>query len=141
MNETVAAQRKPTKQQRAVVAALADVDEFISAQNLHAQLRAQGSTIGLATVYRALQSMSDAGTVDVLRSDDGEASYRACSTHHHHHVVCRDCGRTVEVEAPSVEQWAASVGEQHGFRDVSHTVEVFGVCEDCWRQRQGGAAV
>ena len=82
-------------------------DDFTSAQDLHARLRERGQTVGLATVYRTLQSMADAGEVDVLRTDDGEAVYRACShRHHHHHLVCRACGRTVEVEGPAVERWA-----------------------------------
>ena len=104
---------------------------FRSAQDIHADLRASGSKIGLTTVYRALQALSDSGEVDVLRTDDGEAVYRACHTEeHHHHLVCRVCGRTVEVEGPAVERWAEAVGAEHGFRDVTHTVEVFGTCSD-----------
>ena len=67
---------------------------------------AGGDKVGLATVYRNLQAMAADGEIDMLRTDDGEAVYRACSTGHHHHLVCRDCGRTVEVEGPTVEAWA-----------------------------------
>ena len=69
--------------------------------------------------------------LDVLRTEDGEAVYRRCSTTHHHHLVCRSCGRTVEVEGPTVERWADSVADRHGFTDVSHTLEIFGTCPDC----------
>lgn len=111
--------------------ALSDTDGFRSAQDIYAGLRASGSKIGLTTVYRALQALSDSGEVDVLRTDEGEAIYRACRTgQHHHHLVCRVCGRTVEVEGPAVERWAETVGAEHGFRDVTHTVEVFGTCPD-----------
>ena len=72
-----------------------------------------------------------AGEVDVLRTDDGEAVYRMCSTGHHHHIVCRECGATVEVEGPAVERWADQVSAEHGFTDVSHTLELFGRCGDC----------
>ncbi len=98
---------------------------------MHARLRDAGEGVGLATVYRTLQAMVEAGTVDVLRTDDGEAVYRACSTHHHHHLVCRSCGRTVEVEGPAVETWADRVAGDHGFSDVTHTIEIFGTCADC----------
>jgi Fur family transcriptional regulator, ferric uptake regulator len=109
--------------------ALSTTDAFRSAQDIYADLRASGSKIGLTTVYRALQVLSDAGEVDVLRTDEGEAVYRACRTdEHHHHLVCRVCGRTVEIEGPAVESWAEAVGAEHGFRDVTHTVEVFGTC-------------
>ncbi|GAA4614101.1 Fur family transcriptional regulator [Actinoallomurus liliacearum] len=111
--------------------ALSGCESFRSAQDIYADLRAAGSRIGLTTVYRALQSLSEAGEVDVLRTDEGEAIYRACRTdEHHHHLVCRVCGRTVEVEGPAVEKWAAAVGAEHGFRDVTHTVEVFGTCAE-----------
>jgi len=107
------------------------VEDFRSAQEVHEALRRSGETVGLSTVYRTLQSMADAGELDVLRSENGEAVYRRCSTSHHHHLVCRTCGATVEVEGPAVERWTRSVAEAHGFRDVSHTLEVFGTCPDC----------
>ncbi len=135
-NTTSSASRRPTRQQAAVAELLDRSEDFISAQTVHARLREAGEGVGLATVYRTLQSMVEAGTVDVLRTDDGEAVYRACSTHHHHHLVCRACGRTVEVEGPAVEAWADRVAGHHGFSDVTHTIEIFGTCADCAGSRQ-----
>ncbi|QBI53331.1 Fur family transcriptional regulator [Streptomonospora litoralis] len=112
--------------------ALNESTGFRSAQDLYADLRSEGSKIGLTTVYRALQALSDSGEIDVLRTDDGEAVYRACITEtHHHHLVCRRCGKAVEVEGPAVERWADSVAAQNGFTDITHTVEVFGTCANC----------
>jgi Fur family transcriptional regulator, ferric uptake regulator len=128
MTETV---RRPTRQRAAVEALLVDINDFRSAQDLHARLRAQGETVGLATVYRTLQAMATDGDVDMMRTDDGEAVYRRCSTGHHHHLVCRSCGRTVEVEGPAVERWADKVSADNGFSDVRHTLEIFGTCSDC----------
>lgn len=122
---------RPTRQRRAVMAALESAEEFRSAQELHASMRGEGDSIGLATVYRTLQALASADDVDVLRGEDGETRYRLCSGSHHHHLVCRDCGRTVEVEGPTVERWADRVAREHGFDDVSHTVELFGRCGDC----------
>ncbi|MGI4894777.1 MAG: Fur family transcriptional regulator [Janthinobacterium lividum] len=123
--------RRSTKQRSAVSTILDEADAFISAQDLHAALRARGDSVGLATVYRALQALADDGDVDVLRTDEGESLYRRCSTGHHHHLVCRRCGRTVEVEGPTVEAWAKRIGGEHGFTQVEHVVEVFGVCGTC----------
>jgi Fur family ferric uptake transcriptional regulator len=121
-----------TKQRVAVQHALDDLDDFRSAQQLHEHLRAGGDGIGLATVYRALQVLADEGAVDVLRTEGGENVYRRCAKQeHHHHLVCRTCGRAVEIDGPSVEAWAASVGAQHGFTDIQHTVELFGTCAEC----------
>lgn len=123
--------RRQTRQQAAVADLLGRSDEFTSAQTVHARLREAGESVGLATVYRTLQTMVEDGVVDVLRTDDGEAVYRICSTHHHHHLVCRDCGRTVEVEGPAVERWTDRVAAEHGFTDVTHTLEIFGMCRTC----------
>lgn len=122
---------RPTRQRQAIGACLGEFDDFRSAQELHEELRRKGERIGLSTVYRTLQSLADAGQVDVLRAEDGEARYRRCSTTHHHHLVCRSCGRTVEVEGPAVERWASSVAAKHGYADVSHTLELFGLCPAC----------
>jgi Fur family ferric uptake transcriptional regulator len=125
--------RRPTRQRTAVQALLEQTDDFSSAQELHARLRASGDAVGLATVYRTLQAMAADGDVDVLRTDDGEAAYRQCSTGHHHHLVCRTCGAPVEVEGPAVEKWSERVATEHGFTDVHHTLEIFGTCADCAR--------
>ncbi|RZS89620.1 Fur family zinc uptake regulator [Motilibacter rhizosphaerae] len=122
---------RSTRQRAAVEAALAGTPEFRSAQDLHAELRASGEPVGLATVYRALQALAASGEVDVLLRPDGEALYRQCSPKHHHHLVCRECQRTVEVAGPAVERWADRVAAEHGFTDVAHTLEIFGTCAEC----------
>ena len=103
----------------------------VSAQEIHDLLRRGGDHVGLSTVYRTLQALADAGEVDVLRTEGGEAVYRRCSDTHHHHLVCRSCGATVEVEGPAVEKWTRAVAAEHGYSDVSHTLELFGTCPAC----------
>lgn len=120
-----------TRQRRAVVAILEDLDGFASAQEIHDILKQRGESVGLSTVYRSLQVLAEAAEVDALRNDDGEVLYRQCSAGHHHHLVCRVCGRTVEVEGPTVERWADKIAEANGFRDVAHTLEIFGTCNGC----------
>ncbi|MFJ6199642.1 Fur family transcriptional regulator [Micromonospora sp. NPDC092111] len=122
-----------TRQRSAVSALLAELEGFHSAQDLHAMLRARGERVGLTTVYRTLQGLADAGDIDVMRPPGGEHLYRRCSEGHHHHLVCRACGRTVEVAGPAVETWAERVAAQHGYADVSHTLEIFGTCPECAR--------
>jgi Fur family ferric uptake transcriptional regulator len=122
---------RATRQRAAVSELLDRLDDFRSAQDIHEELRRAGNGIGLTTVYRALQSLVDSGELDMLRTDSGEAVYRRCSSHHHHHLVCRECGRTIEVEGPAVESWAQRVAAEYGFSELSHTVEIFGRCPAC----------
>ena len=125
------APQRSTRQRAAVSAALDAVSDFRSAQELHDLLKQRGENVGLTTVYRTLQTLAEQGEVDVLRTGDGESVYRRCSSGHHHHLVCRRCGRAVEVEGPAVERWADKVAAEHGYSDVSHTVEIFGLCPAC----------
>jgi len=122
---------RTTRQRKAVVSALGDSTVFRSAQHIHAALRERGDDVGLTTVYRTLQALSDSGDVDVLRTPDGESVYRQCSTGHHHHLVCRSCGHTVEIEGPAVETWATATARSHGFAEVEHTLEILGTCQSC----------
>jgi len=123
--------QRVTKQRTAVAAALSALDDFRSSQELHEYLRNQGESVGLTTVYRTLQAMAELGEVDVIVRDDGEAAYRRCSDDHHHHLVCRSCGSTVEITGPTVEEWADAMAAKYGYRDVSHTLEIFGLCRAC----------
>jgi Fur family ferric uptake transcriptional regulator len=122
---------RATRQKAAISAALDETEGFVTAQGLHEHLRRRGEKVGLATVYRSLQALSDSGRVDVLRTADGETAYRRCSQGHHHHLVCRSCGRTVEVEGPAVEHWADKMAAANGYTDISHTLEIFGTCATC----------
>lgn len=127
---------RSTKQRAAVSALLDRLDDFRSAQEIHEELRRTGEGIGLTTVYRTLQTLADGGEVDVLRTASGEAVYRRCeSAEHHHHLVCRRCGTAVEIEGPAVETWAQKVADTHGFTELSHTVEIFGLCRACGADR------
>ncbi len=120
-----------TWQRSAIRDFLAGVDDFRTASQIHEDLRKVGDRMGLATVYRALQAMEEAGEVDMLRRPDGEAAYRKCSNGHHHHLVCRNCGAAEEIAAEVVEIWAAEVANRHGFTNVAHEVELYGLCADC----------
>ena len=131
MTDQFQTERRPTRQRAAIAVALTGSAEFRSAQEIHADLERAGTRVGLATVYRNLQAMAGDGEVDVIRTDDGEAVYRACSTDHHHHVVCRSCGLAVEVTGDAVERWAEAVAAAHGFTQVRHTVEMDGLCAAC----------
>lgn len=134
-----------TRQAGVIEAALREADGFRTAQQLFARLRERGESIGLTTVYRYLNLLAEQDRADVVRSGDGEAQYRLCgpandggdngtdtgggeSREHHHHVVCRVCGRSVEVSGPEVETWAQQVATAAGYTDISHTLEVFGLC-------------
>ena len=124
-------EKRNTWQKTAVLDELSNTEEFVSAQELHQKITLSGKKLGLTTVYRALTEMVEQGLADSLSLSDGEMRYRICTLEHHHHLICRVCGKTVEFDLPGFEELAQSVAKQNSFTELSHEIELFGICKDC----------
>ena len=124
--------RRSTRQRTAILDLLHEDDSFFTAQQLYDALRDRGLKVGLTTVYRNLQLLADSEEVDVVRREDGESMYRRCEAEvHHHHLVCRSCGFTVELANDEIETWTKSQASKHKFSEVTHDLELFGLCRSC----------
>jgi Fur family ferric uptake transcriptional regulator len=133
---TVPGTSRNTRQRAEILTLLDEASDFQSAQRVYHELRDRGAKVGLTTVYRTLQILADAEEVDTMRLPSGEQLYRRCSRpSHHHHLVCRECGNTIEISGPAIERWADKVAEENGYVEVSHTIDIFGVCPKCTRRR------
>ena len=127
---------RQTRQAAAIEGLLREADGFRTAQEVHDALRHRGDRVGLTTVYRHLNLLAENQLADVVHRADGESQFRLCGAAaedgdgHHHHIVCRRCGRSVEVEGPEVEAWAERVAAAAGYTEISHTVELFGLCSE-----------
>lgn len=124
-------EKRTTWQKTAVLEELSNTDEFVSAQELHQKISVSGKKLGLTTVYRALTEMVEQGLADSLSISDGEMRYRICTPEHHHHLICRGCGKTVEFDLPGFEELALKVARENSFTDLSHEIELFGLCNNC----------
>ena len=123
---------RTTRQGQAVLGIVDQSKNFHSAQDIHAQLRAAGEAVGLTTVYRHLALLAEVGQLDSVQTPDGELLYRRChSSQHHHHIVCRECGYGTEVELEDLEQWVEATANSFGYSDLTHMVEIFGLCAHC----------
>ncbi len=122
---------RATAQRAIVLAELAAERDDVTAQQLHERLRARGERLGLATVYRTLRLLAEAGAVDVLSHHAGELCYRWCGDEHHHHLLCSECHRVVELVDCELDPWLERVSREHGFVTTGHRLEVSGVCADC----------
>jgi Fur family ferric uptake transcriptional regulator len=119
-----------TKPRLAVLRALENRTEAVTAQDLHHELRSAGESAGLATVYRTLASLVQAGVLDTFWRE-GEQAFRLCGDKHHHHLVCNDCGAVEEVSSEALESWVHRTAKAKGFTVTSHSAEVYGICADC----------
>lgn len=103
----------------------------LTAQALHARLRAQGERTGLATVYRTLTLLAGGGAIDAIAHHPGELCYRWCGAEHHHHLVCATCHRVVVLGDCELDSWLDRLSAEHGFVATGHRLEVAGVCAGC----------
>jgi Fur family transcriptional regulator, ferric uptake regulator len=121
---------RTTRQRLSVLASLRDRADAVTAQDLYAELRAAGDTVGLTTVYRTLTALAEAGFLDVF-ARDSEQAFRLCGDVHHHHLVCETCNRVEELPADEVEQWVNDAAARYGFLPTGHRADIFGICADC----------
>ena len=129
--EQTATTRRVTRPRLLITQVLAELSRFATAQEITDILRERGTRIGTATAYRNVQMMASQGELDVIHVN-GEALYRECSDqHHHHHIVCHECGRTIEIEIPGLEQWIDKAAKQLKYQTIAHELEIFDLCPKC----------
>ena len=122
---------RPTRQRVRVLDELMSERDDVTAQQLHDRLRSRGERLGLATVYRTLGLLAEAGVIDALSHRPGELCYRLCGPGHHHHLVCSSCHRVVELADCELDPWLERISEAHGFVTTGHRLEVSGLCAAC----------
>jgi Fur family transcriptional regulator, ferric uptake regulator len=122
---------RPTRQRERVLSELMGERDDVTAQELHERLRSGGEKLGLATVYRTLGLLAEAGVIDVLSHRPGELCYRWCGQGHHHHLVCSSCHRVVELADCELDPWLERISRAHGFVTTGHRLEVSGLCGAC----------
>jgi Fur family ferric uptake transcriptional regulator len=121
---------RPTRSRLAILEALGREPRAVSAQQLFVEVRGTPGAPGLATIYRTLSALADAGAVDTFRRGD-ESFFRLCRDGHHHHLVCNNCGLVEEIEADEVEAWVARVSRRRSFTVTAHRADIFGLCATC----------
>ena len=122
---------RPTRQRLAILDAVGRERRPVTAQELHRRLQDDPDGPGLATVYRTLGALAEAGVLRTFPAGEGEQAYKLCKPGHHHHLICERCGTIVEIPSCEVEAWAAQVAKRRGFSATSHQADIYGLCERC----------
>jgi Fur family ferric uptake transcriptional regulator len=134
MNEAAALARmaglRPTPQRVAIIRALEGKDRPVTAQALHGEVRGTAGP-GLATVYRTLRALADAGLAEAFAAGESEQAYKLCEPAHHHHLICERCGQVISIPSCEVGGWATDVGRRRGFTVTGHRADVYGLCRRC----------
>jgi Fur family ferric uptake transcriptional regulator len=129
-----AAQTRATGPRRAIASLVARRRGHFTANDLMADAAAHDVHVGRATVFRTLDLLASRGELERIDLPTGEHAYVACAPReHHHHVVCRSCGRSVEVMDAGLQSLIGEIGRRSGYRIESHRLELFGLCPTCQR--------
>ncbi|MFI5225290.1 MAG: Fur family transcriptional regulator [Candidatus Limnocylindrales bacterium] len=120
-----------TAPRRAVARLIADHDGHFTVSELEAAARDRRLGISRATLFRALELLTELGVVERLDLPSGEHAYVPCAPAHHHHVICSRCGRSAEVEDCGVGEAVQEIARRSGYRIDAHRLELFGLCRHC----------
>ncbi len=127
---------KATKERSAILKAFLDSERHVSAEALYRQMKDEGSTIGLATVYRTLNLFCSSGLAEQRRFGDGQARYELTyNVDHHDHLICKECDLIIEFENDEIEALQKKVAKENNFKVSSHRLELYGVCSECLKEK------
>jgi Fur family ferric uptake transcriptional regulator len=133
INEALAEKgRRKTGARQALAELISRQDGHFTAADLLSDARRRRVRLGRATVFRTLDLLTEIGALERLDLPSGEHAYVACEPErHHHHVVCRKCGKSVEVADSGLQAIVGELGRQSGFVIESHRLELYGLCPEC----------
>jgi Fur family ferric uptake transcriptional regulator len=120
-----------TQPRRAVIRALLEDEGHSSPAEVHARAKVHCPSVGLVTVYRTLDLLTQMGFVRRIHADDGCHGYAISTNGHRHHLICRDCGATVEFEGCDLTSFLARVSQETGYTIEDHLLELVGICAMC----------
>ena len=107
------------------------VSHHMSAEDLHAALKAEATDVSLATVYRVLNQLEEAGLLIKHNFIGGHAVYELAAREHHDHLVCTRCHRIEEFHDKQAEERLTYIANRHQFTAIDHQLTLYGICEDC----------
>jgi Fur family ferric uptake transcriptional regulator len=121
-----------TAQREQILDIFLKTEEHPTTEDLYLIVKKKNPNIGLATVYRAMKVICDAGLARETDFGNGQRSFEHKYQHQHHdHLVCIKCGRIIEVISPEIEKLQQKLAKKHKFSPIRHTMQIFGACAKC----------
>ncbi|NMG57109.1 transcriptional repressor [Geitlerinema sp. P-1104] len=128
-----------TRSQEKILTLLNAQGRSLSAQDIYVKLREQHQSLGLATVYRSLDSLKLEGLVQVRTLATGESLYSS-RQQDKHHLTCLQCGASIPIGECPVHDLEHRLQDKHQFKIFYHTLEFFGLCEACMETNNSDSA-
>ena len=128
--------RRLTTQRQAILNLLNTSNQHWNAEDISRELSNRGESIGIATVYRGLAALEDAGLIASIQLAD-KKHYERADKIHHDHMVCVECGSIEEFTRNKIEALQEAVAEEKGFTITGHQLLIFGRCARCTSEGAG----
>jgi Fur family ferric uptake transcriptional regulator len=120
-----------TPQRQLIVDALQDSEGHISAEEIHAQVKAKYPHVNISTVYRTLELLKSLGMVTETDFGGGRFRYHPSDKGHHHHLICEQCNSVIDIDEAVFSQLKRTLFKDYGFKaNITHFA-IFGRCEKC----------
>ena len=125
-----AMKQQRTRSQNRILALLTALSRPLSAQDVYLEFRKRNQGMGLATIYRSLESLKREGLVQMRTLSTGEGVY-SCVQDDRHHLTCVECGESLPIQECPVHALEERLEQSHHFKIYYHTLEFFGLCQQC----------
>jgi Fur family ferric uptake transcriptional regulator len=126
-----------TSQRELIIERLLAIDAHFDIEELFQEIRRKRIPVSRATVYRTISCLEKADLIRRIDFDEAHAHYEVVvGEKHHEHLVCNSCGKITEFSDDRFEEYILVIAESHGFRICSHSVEIFGMCEECIKRKK-----
>ena len=125
---------KQSKQRNLVIDAFLEMNDHVSAEELFTYVKDKDVAAGMATIYRTLNLLKDAGLVEQKQFQEGKAVFEVSRPNEHHdHLICLTCDRVIEFENTQIERLQQQIADSHGIKLTHHSLDLFGTCmqENC----------
>jgi Fur family ferric uptake transcriptional regulator len=129
-----------TVPREAILKLLSRTAKHLSAKEIYAALYRIYPGLGLTTVYRNLDLLSNTGFIKKITIGDGQTRYEFKSPEkeeHHHHLICTGCGKIIDYrdfmdeELELIKKTEGSLTRRYNFKITGHNIEFYGLCENC----------
>mgnify|MGYP002778655686 CR=1 FL=1 len=123
--------QRNTNQRRAILNALQSAPGPLTPQEVLGRAQDEHERLGLATVYRNLNALSEQGDIIAVHLPNDVPRYEISGRGHHHHFRCETCGKVFELEGSCPVAVLEGVTLPGGFRVQGHELTLYGVCSAC----------
>lgn len=122
---------KLTSQRRTVLKTISDSYAHMTPADVYEQARQDNPKVGLVTVYRTLELLSDLGLICRVHREGRSRSYTLAPSGHHHHMICTQCGAVTDFTACNLNELENKLSRDTGFQIEGHVLEFSGRCRNC----------